>query len=128
MLSILSLPSSRCSRGNVRTVARTPCRSPGVLALGLLVLLAGGCARYHPQPITPEESLEDFEARRLDAPELGAFLSERGVEAVWAPAVWDFETLTRAAFYYSPALDVARASGPWPRVGWSPPVPAPTPR
>jgi len=109
MLSILSIPASRNSHRRTGTLRRRQWRALGALASGLLGLLAASCTRYHPQPITPEQSLEDFQARRLDAPELGAFLSERGEEVVWPPAVWDFETLTRAAFYYSPDLDVARA-------------------
>jgi outer membrane protein TolC len=68
-----------------------------------------GCVRYHAVPITPEASLEDFEARRLDAPELGTFLQERGETSAWPPSAFDLHDLTLAAFYYSPALDVARA-------------------
>jgi cobalt-zinc-cadmium efflux system outer membrane protein len=109
MLSILSFPSDRFRRQDAGTVSSTPWFPSRVLAAVLLSLLVGGCARYHPLPITPEQGLEDFEARRLDAPELGSFLSERGEATTWPPTVWDFETLTRAAFYYSPALDVARA-------------------
>ncbi len=109
MLSILPCPISYVTRRSDRTVPRTAWRSPPALAAIFLTLLAGGCARYHPQPIVPQESLEDFQARRLDAPELGAFLAERGEAVSWPPAAWDFETLTRAAFFYSPALDVARA-------------------
>ncbi len=79
----------------------------------MAVLLAAtpltSCVRYHALPITPETSLEDFEARRLDAQEFGAFLQERGETSVWPPAAWDLRDLTLAAFYYSPVLDVARA-------------------
>lgn len=57
----------------------------------------------------PEASLADFQARRLDAPELGAFLRERGEVSTWPPEAWGLTALTRTAFYYSPSLDVARA-------------------
>lgn len=75
----------------------------------LALLPVAGCIRYHPRPITVDQSLEDFEARRLDAPELGAFLRTRQEVAAWPPGAWDLHHLTLAAFYYSPALDVARA-------------------
>lgn len=104
-----SSPGRGHGRQDIKTASPAHCRSLRTFRPVLLSLLVGSCARYHPQPITPEQSLEDFEARRLDAPELGAFLSERGETVAWPPPVWDFETLTRAAFYYSPALDVARA-------------------
>lgn len=82
-----------------------PLRSTAVLLLATVA----GCAHYHPAPISPETSLEDFEARRLDAPELGAFLQERGEVGVWPPDAWGLHDLTLAAFFYSPVLDEARA-------------------
>ena len=78
-------------------------------ALLLSVLATAGCAAYHPRPIVPIQNLEDFEARRLDAPELGAFLRARNEAPGWPPYRWDLRTLTFAAFFYSPELDVARA-------------------
>ena len=75
------------------------------LALGL----AGGCARYHARPLVPDRSLERFEARRLDAAELGTFLKARQAAAEWPPPRWDLTRLTLAAFFYNPELDVARA-------------------
>lgn len=79
------------------------------LATLVVVVLAAGCARYRPRPISPAQSLEDFESRRLDLPELGTFLADRGETAAWPPRTWDLHALTLAAFYYSPVLDVARA-------------------
>lgn len=75
----------------------------------LTALASAGCVRYRARPLVPESSLEDFEARRLDAPELGAFLVERGETADWPPPAWTLHDLTLAAFYYSPVLDAARA-------------------
>lgn len=80
-----------------------------VLALVLVACSASGCVRYEPRPISIAGSFEDFEARRLDAPELGEFLSARQELAQWPPPTWNLYDLTLAAFYYSPALDVARA-------------------
>ncbi len=80
------------------------------LALLASILLGGtACVRYTPKPVTAAKSLDDFEARRLDAPELRIFLEKNGGPAAREPAVWDLKTLTLAALYYHPDLDVARA-------------------
>jgi len=80
--------------------------------LGAAVLsttVAVGCIHYHPRPITAETTVEDFEARRLDTPEIKTYLvGQVGVDR-WPPPVWDLESLSLAALYYSPYLDVARA-------------------
>lgn len=72
-------------------------------------LVATGCARYHPVGLSPAESLETLEARRLDAPALGEFLRAGRAASGWPPPFWDLRLMTLAAFFYSPALDVARA-------------------
>ena len=45
-------------------------------AIGLTLVLASAlsCIRYQARPIEPAQAVEDFESRRLDSPELGAFL------------------------------------------------------
>jgi cobalt-zinc-cadmium efflux system outer membrane protein len=79
--------------------------------IGLTVVLAApaACVRFHPKPIAPVEAMEDFEARRLDAPELKDFLLRNQNAKDWPPAAWDIKSLTLAAFYYHPDMDVARA-------------------
>jgi len=53
--------------------------------------------------------MDDLEARRLDSPELGRFLiANKEVEA-WPPPAWDLKSLTLAALYYHPDMDIARA-------------------
>ncbi len=84
-------------------------RGRHLLAPALAVVLVTGCATYHPRPIAPAQSLEHFEARRLDAAELGAFLQARREAGQWPLSRWDLRTLTLAAFFYNPDLDVARA-------------------
>jgi cobalt-zinc-cadmium efflux system outer membrane protein len=87
--------------------------APKILkAIGLVLVLASivSCILYQSWPIEPARAVEDFEARRLDAPELGAFLIGNKEVETWPPAAWDLKTLTLAAFYYNPDLDVARAS------------------
>ena len=79
------------------------------MVAGLSVVLAVGCVHYQPRPITAEAFVDDFEARRLDAPELQTFLiDEVGIDR-WPPPTWDLQSFTLAALFYSPDLDVARA-------------------
>ncbi len=79
----------------------------------LLIVFVGlaGCTTYHPQPIAPAQLARQFEQRSLASKELHAFVvRETGHDvAPWPPAHWSREMLTLAAFYYNPALDVARA-------------------
>jgi len=89
--------SRRPSRGCLHLVG---------LALGIMT---ASCAQYEARPIAPTESLEDYESRRLDDPQLASFLSSRGEVGVFPPVAWALQDLTLAAFYYSPELDVARA-------------------
>ena len=79
---------------------------PGVV---LAALLSTGCVRYHPQPISAGRSLDDFEARGLDSLELKEFFQARQAAETWPLDSWDLRSLTLAAFYYHPDLDVARA-------------------
>jgi cobalt-zinc-cadmium efflux system outer membrane protein len=73
------------------------------------VLLGVSCAHYQPRPISPTSTLDAFEARRLESPELERWLEGRGGLPGGSPAVWDLHALTLAAFFYHPDLDVARA-------------------
>ena len=80
---------------------------PAIAALGLVA----GCARFHPQPLSPAETAAGLESRSLGNPELKAFLEKHLNRELnpWPVAKWDFEMLTLAAFYYQPSLDMARA-------------------
>lgn len=80
-----------------------------VVGLSVSLAASAACVRFHPKPIAPEKAMEDFEARRLDAPELRDFLLRDQDAKDWPPAVWDIKSLTLAAFYYHPDMDVARA-------------------
>ena len=74
-----------------------------------MIVIIVGCAHYQALPIEPGASLVDFEARRLDAAEIRGFLhDEVGIDQ-WPPTVWDLRSLTLAALFYSPEMDVARA-------------------
>ncbi len=85
--------------------------------LGLVGLMAAGCIAYKPKPITAATVMGDFEARRLDAPDLRDFLQARQGVKEWPPKAWDLHALTLAAFYYNPDLDVARAQWGTARAG-----------
>ena len=73
------------------------------------LLTAAACVRFHAKPIASSVTMESFEARRLDAPELGNFLRQNKEVEDWPPAVWDLKSLTLAALYYHPDMDIARA-------------------
>ncbi len=78
-----------------------------VVALALLA----GCARFQSRPISPAQTAAALDARTLDDPGFRAFLEKnlsRNFDA-WPLKSWDFDTLTLAAWYYHPSLDVARA-------------------
>jgi len=75
------------------------------------VLLCAGCARFEPQPISPADTAARLDARRLDDDGLKKFLETnlgRELEN-WPLKSWDLKTLSPAAFYFHPSLDVARA-------------------
>lgn len=76
---------------------------PSIAALAL-----AGCAVTPPAApaVSPEAAAVNFDARSLQDAGLHAFLAENlGHE----PTTWDFETLSWVAFYFHPALAVARA-------------------
>lgn len=75
----------------------------------LLACLAVSCVRYQARPIAPAAAMAGLEARRLDSPELGRFLVANEEVGSWPPDVWDLKSLTLAALYYHPDMDIARA-------------------
>lgn len=84
------------------------------IAKSLLVFLLGlgllsGCARFKPQPLVPEKVAADFEARRFTDDGLRLFFETNHAAADWPRSEWDLDSLTLAAFYFSPELDLARA-------------------
>jgi cobalt-zinc-cadmium efflux system outer membrane protein len=73
-----------------------------------LALLAG-CAAYHPQPVSPEETAAAFDMRSLTNEGLRAFLATNHVAVPSPEDTWNLKALTLVAFYYQPALAEARA-------------------
>ncbi len=64
-----------------------------------------GCVKYHPQPLNPLRSEQQFRARTLADPGLRAFLKR----ADWPPPKLGPNDLAAVALYFNPDLDVARA-------------------
>src|SRR5271170_1142196 len=77
--------------------------------LGLF--LVAGCVHYQPQRVSPEQTAALLESRRLDDPGLRPFLEQNLGHKLqnWPLENWDLNSLTLAAFYFHPGLDVARA-------------------
>ena len=74
-------------------------------------MLLTGCAHYQPQPISPADTAAKLDACSLDDPTFRKFLEKNTGRHFdeWPLKTWDFDTLTLAAFYYHPSLEVARA-------------------
>jgi outer membrane protein TolC len=79
---------------------------PLVLLAAASTPLATGCSGLDSAPLDPVRSEAEFRVRRLDDPGLLGWLEANRVSA---PSRWTLETLTLAAFYFHPELDVARA-------------------
>ncbi|HEV2302440.1 MAG TPA: TolC family protein [Stellaceae bacterium] len=85
----------------------------GRVAFGLaaLAVLAAGCARYRPEPLSPAANAAALEKRTLADPRLRRFIAAGRRQDGASPADpgWDLTALTLAAVYFHPDLDVARA-------------------
>ena len=79
------------------------------IILGLALL--AGCARFEPQPISPDKTASRLEARGLTDAGVEKFLEQNrgGKTENWPKKNWNLEELTLAAFYFHPSLQVARA-------------------
>lgn len=83
-----------------------------IVPLFLICLLAG-CAmqRYTSAPIVAGTTASQFESRSLADTNLRSF-EEKNLGhplSPWPPRTWDLQTLSLAALYFNPALDLARA-------------------
>jgi outer membrane protein, heavy metal efflux system len=83
------------------------------------VLFLGGCATFHDRPLLPEKTALDFETRTLQDPGLKTFVESAFGHPLtsWPPDSWDLDTLTLAAYYFHPDLDIARAQWAVARAG-----------
>jgi outer membrane protein TolC len=80
----------------------------------LILELATGCARYkyHAVPISPPALAHGLYNRSLDDPELHSWMqrSANFQTPSWPLDTWDLNSITLAAYYFNPDLDVARAN------------------
>jgi cobalt-zinc-cadmium efflux system outer membrane protein len=74
-------------------------------------LVVAGCARFQPKPLSAAKNAERLEERSLTNEALKIFIETNSHREFpnWPVESWDFDTLTLAAFYYHPSLEVARA-------------------
>ena len=89
--------------------------------LGILVIVLPltSCAmqRYRAAPIVPAETASSFESRNLSDAGLQDFVEKNsGAEkslgqpaTPWPPKLWDLQTLSLIALYFSPEIQAARA-------------------
>lgn len=82
-----------------------------LIVLCLSALTCSACVSFQDKPIVPATVLANYEARTLDAPELRDFIQKNshGAAPTWPVKSWDLTSLTLAALYYHPDLDIARA-------------------
>ena len=88
-------------------------RSAAILILPLAACVSG-CAlqTYHAAPVSAPAIAAQLEGRSLDDAGLRAWMRQAaGFDAPsWPLATWDLNTLTLAAYYFNPQMDVARAN------------------
>jgi len=84
-----------------------------LIAICLAFAGVSGCAmqRYHRAPISPSETAGRLESRNLQDAGLRMFLEKNLGHPVssWPLKSWDRRSLTLAAFYFNPEMDIARA-------------------
>jgi cobalt-zinc-cadmium efflux system outer membrane protein len=82
-----------------------------LIPLCLMVSVLLGGAKIQEKPLSPTETAVEYERRFLSDPLIEGYIKRTaGYEAVqWPLPAWDLNSLTLAAFYYHPDLDVARA-------------------
>ena len=82
-----------------------------VFVVAIPGVLVTGCAEVSPEPLSASANASELENRTLDDPRLHRFvLASLAGETEPGNAIsWDLTTLTLAAVYYHPDLDIARA-------------------
>jgi outer membrane protein TolC len=77
----------------------------------ILAVFLAGCVRYEPQPLRPQQLESAFRARTLADAGLREFVETNFPQPPlsWPPAAFDLKSLTLAALYFHPDLQLARA-------------------
>jgi cobalt-zinc-cadmium efflux system outer membrane protein len=86
--------------------------SSRVLLILMFALMADACARYQyePEPVETLHSIEAYHKRSLDSPALGEFIGQYDTgSTLWPISRWDLASLTLAAWYFNPQLQIAIA-------------------
>ncbi|HWY31805.1 MAG TPA: TolC family protein [Candidatus Acidoferrum sp.] len=75
------------------------------------IVLLTGCVHYQPQPVSATAAAAQWDSRQLADPGVRKLIEQETGRptTTWPPAKWDLNTLTFAAFYFHPDLEVARA-------------------
>lgn len=78
------------------------------LFIGASLLLLSGCAfiKYQSKPLSSEKVANEYQSRTLEDSLFMSFL-KLYLDTI-PDSVWDIKSLTLAAFYYSPDLDITR--------------------
>ncbi|OJU34899.1 MAG: hypothetical protein BGN99_25140 [Alphaproteobacteria bacterium 65-37] len=87
------------------------------IAIGVAGSLLAGCASYTPKPIVPTNTAAALERRTLDEPRLSQFIAAASPTYVGGARTWDISTLTLAALYYHPEIEISRNRLALARVG-----------
>lgn len=74
-----------------------------------LCILSTACATYKAEPIAPLQTAAALDARTLGDPRLRTFIDATAPSFVQTSSTWNLETLTLAALYFHPDLDIAYA-------------------
>jgi outer membrane protein, heavy metal efflux system len=79
--------------------------------VSILPLTSCAVQRYQAAPIVPAETASSFESRNLSDAGLQAFVEKSLGQptAPWPPKLWDLQTLSLMALYFSPEMQAARA-------------------
>jgi cobalt-zinc-cadmium efflux system outer membrane protein len=85
-----------------------------VIGALLTAVFVAGCARYRYRaaPLSPVALADGLYSRSLDDPDLRTWMKQdAGFQTPsWPLEAWDLDSLTLAAYYFNPDLDVARAN------------------
>src|SRR5438309_10949623 len=79
--------------------------------VSVLPLTSCAIERYRAAPIVPAETASRFESRNLGDAGLQSFVEKSLGQPIspWPPKLWDLQTLSLMALYFSPEMQAARA-------------------
>src|SRR3954470_8613891 len=79
------------------------------MVLLLIVALAFGCAHYQPKPLSLADSAASLDRRSLTNSDLQSFVAAHQTNRISPITNWDVDSLTLAALFCHPGLQLARA-------------------